>query len=131
MLRGVSAGAESMSITDGGPKAYAGGGMVRAAGLEPKRTLTPDIASTMQSICTSGHIMGGNGQTEQIDNPPLCSDTASDMQRNSTVSQAKNAKSMQRPDPELAELVNAWPDLPPHIRAAVLALVDAGKGGTP
>jgi hypothetical protein len=29
------------------------------------------------------------------------------------------------PDPDLARLVAAWPDLPPHIRAAVLALVDS------
>jgi hypothetical protein len=26
-------------------------------------------------------------------------------------------------DPDLARVVDAWPDLPPHIRAAVLALV--------
>jgi hypothetical protein len=26
-------------------------------------------------------------------------------------------------DPDLARVVAAWPDLPPHIRAAVLALV--------
>jgi hypothetical protein len=33
-------------------------------------------------------------------------------------------------DPKLAELVNAWPSLPEHIKAAVLALVDAGKGAS-
>ena len=27
------------------------------------------------------------------------------------------------PDPDLARVVKAWPDLPPHIKAAVLALV--------
>jgi hypothetical protein len=26
-------------------------------------------------------------------------------------------------DPDLARVVTAWPDLPPHIRAAVLALI--------
>jgi hypothetical protein len=30
-------------------------------------------------------------------------------------------------DPDLARVVTAWPDLPPHIRAAVLALVQAGR----
>ena len=28
-------------------------------------------------------------------------------------------------DPDLARLVDAWPDLPPHIRLALLALVQA------
>jgi hypothetical protein len=28
-------------------------------------------------------------------------------------------------DPDLARLVDAWPDLPPHIKAAVVALVKA------
>jgi hypothetical protein len=27
------------------------------------------------------------------------------------------------PDPDLTRVIDAWPDLPPHIRAAVLALV--------
>jgi hypothetical protein len=31
------------------------------------------------------------------------------------------------PDPDLAAVVAAWPDLPPAIRAGVLALVKAGK----
>jgi hypothetical protein len=31
------------------------------------------------------------------------------------------------PDPDRARVVAAWPDLPPHIRAAVLALVTAGR----
>lgn len=31
-------------------------------------------------------------------------------------------------DPELAAVVKAWPTLPPAIRAAVTALVNAGKG---
>ncbi len=36
--------------------------------------------------------------------------------------------SLQKPaDPDLARLVEAWPHLPPHIRAAVMALVDAGR----
>jgi hypothetical protein len=26
-------------------------------------------------------------------------------------------------DPDLARVVTAWPDLPPHIKAAVLALI--------
>jgi hypothetical protein len=26
-------------------------------------------------------------------------------------------------DPDLARVIDAWPDLPPHIKAAVLALV--------
>jgi hypothetical protein len=30
-------------------------------------------------------------------------------------------------DPDLARVVSAWPDLPPHIRAAVLALVDTAS----
>jgi hypothetical protein len=30
-------------------------------------------------------------------------------------------------DPGLARLVAAWPDLPPHIKAAVLALLDAAR----
>ncbi len=36
------------------------------------------------------------------------------------------------PDPDLEKLVAAWPDLPEHIRAAVLALVDtnAKRGNT-
>jgi hypothetical protein len=33
-------------------------------------------------------------------------------------------------DPKLAGLVTAWADLPEHIKAAVLALVDAGKGAS-
>jgi integrase len=33
-------------------------------------------------------------------------------------------------DPKLAALVTAWADLPEHIKAAVLALVDAGKGAS-
>jgi hypothetical protein len=33
-------------------------------------------------------------------------------------------------DPKLAELVNAWPDLPAHIRAAVLALVGTAEGAS-
>jgi hypothetical protein len=28
-------------------------------------------------------------------------------------------------DPDLSRIIAAWPDLPPHIRAAVLALVGA------
>lgn len=33
-------------------------------------------------------------------------------------------------DPDLARVADAWPDLPAHIRAAVLALVAAaGSGG--
>jgi hypothetical protein len=36
----------------------------------------------------------------------------------------------QTADPGLARLVDAWPTLPAHIRAAVLALVDAaGRAG--
>ena len=31
--------------------------------------------------------------------------------------------------PDLARVVAAWPDLPPHIRAAVLALVGAAPRG--
>jgi hypothetical protein len=31
-------------------------------------------------------------------------------------------------DPDLARVVSAWPDLPPPIRAAVLALVVAARG---
>jgi hypothetical protein len=30
-------------------------------------------------------------------------------------------------DPDLARLVTAWPALPPHIKAAVLALVVTGR----
>ena len=30
-------------------------------------------------------------------------------------------------DPDLVRVVTAWPALPPHLRAAVLALVDAAK----
>jgi hypothetical protein len=30
-------------------------------------------------------------------------------------------------DPDLARLVEAWPALPPHIKAAVLALLDAAR----
>jgi hypothetical protein len=30
-------------------------------------------------------------------------------------------------DPNLARVLAAWPDLPPHIRAAVLALVESGR----
>jgi len=33
------------------------------------------------------------------------------------------------PDPGLAEIVAAWPKLPEHIKAAVLALVRAGGFG--
>jgi hypothetical protein len=32
-----------------------------------------------------------------------------------------------RTDPDLARVVTAWPDLPPHIRAAVLALIRAAR----
>jgi hypothetical protein len=83
----------------------------------------------MQNKSGDVHITAANGHSEQIDNPDLCSDTASDMQQNSTVSQAKIAKSLQRNDPELAGLVDAWPNLPAHIRAAVLALVSTNAGG--
>jgi hypothetical protein len=30
-------------------------------------------------------------------------------------------------DPDRAAVAAAWPDLPPHVRAAVLALVDAAN----
>jgi hypothetical protein len=30
-------------------------------------------------------------------------------------------------DPDLARVVTAWPDLPPHIKAAVLALIGAAR----
>jgi hypothetical protein len=30
-------------------------------------------------------------------------------------------------DPDLARVVTAWPDLPPHIRAAVLALIGTAR----
>jgi hypothetical protein len=30
-------------------------------------------------------------------------------------------------DPDLARVLDAWPTLPPHIRAAVLALVAAAR----
>jgi hypothetical protein len=30
-------------------------------------------------------------------------------------------------DPDLATVAAAWPDLPPHIKAAVLALVKAAR----
>jgi hypothetical protein len=32
-------------------------------------------------------------------------------------------------DPDLAAVVTAWPDLPEHIQAAVLALVRTARGG--
>jgi hypothetical protein len=31
-------------------------------------------------------------------------------------------------DPDLARVIDAWPDLPPHIRAAVLALIGTAGG---
>jgi hypothetical protein len=30
-------------------------------------------------------------------------------------------------DPDLARVIAAWPDLPPHIKAAVLALVESSR----
>jgi hypothetical protein len=30
-------------------------------------------------------------------------------------------------DPELARVIDAWPDMPPHIRAAVLALIGTAR----
>ena len=33
------------------------------------------------------------------------------------------------PAPDLAELVNAWPTLAPAIRAGILAMIQAAKGG--
>ena len=30
-------------------------------------------------------------------------------------------------DPDLARIVSTWPDLPPHIRAAVLALIGTAR----
>lgn len=32
-------------------------------------------------------------------------------------------------DPDLARLVAAWPDLPPAVRAGILAMVASTKGG--
>lgn len=32
-------------------------------------------------------------------------------------------------DPDLARLAAAWADLPPAIRAGIMAMVDASKGG--
>ena len=34
------------------------------------------------------------------------------------------------PDPDLARILAAWPELPPHYRAAMLALVEAARGPT-
>jgi hypothetical protein len=32
-------------------------------------------------------------------------------------------------DPDLARVANAWPSLPPNLKAAVLAMVGGGAGG--
>jgi hypothetical protein len=34
-------------------------------------------------------------------------------------------------DPEVARVEAAWPELPPHIKAAVLALVEAARSPVP
>ena len=46
--------------------------------------------------------------------------------RQSAVSSAAKSGAVQ-PDPDLARIIDVWFDLPAHIRAAVLALVQAGR----
>jgi hypothetical protein len=40
-----------------------------------------------------------------------------------------DAKLSNKPDPDLAQIVAVWPNLPDHIKAAILALVKTVGGG--
>jgi hypothetical protein len=73
--------------------------------------------------------MGGNAQSKQIDNPPLCSDVADDMQRNSPDSQADIAHILRESAPRLAALADKWAGLPEPIKLAIEAL--AGTASRP
>jgi hypothetical protein len=44
-----------------------------------------------------------------------------------TGADASPCDSLRETDPDLARVVIAWPDLPAHIRAAVLALIGAAR----
>jgi hypothetical protein len=62
---------------------------------------------------------------EGIEHPPLALSKTAILQTASAKSGAPNAENTP-PDPDLALIQDRWPELPEHIKAAVLALVRTG-----
>jgi hypothetical protein len=55
--------------------------------------------------------------------PETCGEDKSPLTAPLTGTADNGCEPLREPDPDLARVIDAWPDLPQHIRAAVLALV--------
>jgi hypothetical protein len=64
---------------------------------------------------------------EPISHNSNCSNTYGEPQSPLALPLAQESSKPPATDPDLARLLDAWPDLPPHIRAAVLALIGTAR----
>ncbi len=108
--------------------------LVDASGAEdtrPRDDATPVQCGSLRAIEGGCGQLGGEGLEGA---PPSSFGSGYRQRRDGTtsaattsdpapVSVAHQLPKTAAPDPDLARVVTAWPDLPPHIRAAVLALV--------
>jgi hypothetical protein len=104
---------------------------VRGGGVESQGAGSQSITNPISEQNGNATIKHEHGQTDKIDTGHYNTSGTQAAQDNNGVSRKNLAVSLHEIDPALADLVNAWPNLAPHIKTAVLALVDAGKGATP
>ena len=88
------------------------GRQAERAGFEPAVGFDPHAALAK---CRTDGTTHDSADTSAVGAPPLTGPL--------TGRADNGCEPMRKIDPDLACIVSAWPDLPPHIRAAMLALV--------